>query len=187
MSSYRVVARQRLDVVNAVIRQMLTGARPIVAAVDGGAYGLGLALAGACELVVAGRSATFCTSFAKIGLASDSGLSYTLPLRVRRDRPRELLLTARTVDTAEAERIGLIERVVDDGAAVEQAVGLAAGLAELSAPMPASVRQIIHHPRSKPRESARGWGLHEGGLLAGREYAVGRAALAHRRPDFVNA
>ena len=187
MSQDREIARRRLEVVNAVARQMVTGERPIVAAVEGGAFGLGLALAAACDVVVASRSATFSTSFAKIGLAPDTGLSYTLPLRVGRGRTRELLLTARTFDAAEAERIGLVETLVDDGAALEAAIATATALAESSAPMIAGVRHLL----AQPDQSLEGLLAAEADtqvdLLGGPQFAEGRAAfLERRRPDFRN-
>ncbi|MEV4643334.1 enoyl-CoA hydratase-related protein [Saccharopolyspora sp. NPDC049357] len=188
MSQDREIARRRLEVVNAVARQMVTGERPIVAAVEGGAFGLGLALAAACDVVVAGRSATFSTSFAKIGLAPDTGLSYTLPLRVGRGRTRELLLTARTFDAAEAERIGLVETLVDNGAALEAATVTATALADSSAPMIAGVRRLL----AQPDQSLEGLLAAEADtqvdLLGGPQFAEGRAAFLERRPpDFRNA
>lgn len=186
MSQDRTLARERLEVVNAIVRQMLTGDRPVVAAVEGGAYGLGLALVAACDIVVAGRSATFSTSFAKIGLAPDTGLSYTLPLRVGRGRTRELLLTARTFDAAEAEWIGAIETIVDDGTAVERAVQTAARLAQLSAPMVSGVRRLIHQADQSLAGLLAAEADTQVDLLAGRQFAEGRAAFLERRPpDFV--
>jgi 2-(1,2-epoxy-1,2-dihydrophenyl)acetyl-CoA isomerase len=187
MSPDEEVARQRLEVVNAVVRQMISGERPLVAAVEGGAFGLGLALAAACDIVVAGRSARFSTSFAKIGLAPDTGLSYTLPLRAGRGRTRELLLTARTFDAVEAERIGVVEHLVDDGLALETATATATTLAELSVPMVAGVRRLL----AQPDQSLEGMLAAEADtqveLLGGPQFAEGRAAFLERRPpDFTS-
>lgn len=186
MSQDRAVARQRLEVVNAVVRQMVTGERPIVAAVEGGAYGLGLALAAASDIVVAGRSSTFSTSFAKIGLAPDTGLSYTLPLRVGRGRTRELLLTARTFDASEAERTGVVETLVDDGDALDAAVATAERLAALSPPMVAGVRRLLVQPDQGLEALLAAEADTQVELLAGPHFAEGRAAFMERRaPDFV--
>ena len=187
MSQDPEVARRRLEVVNAVARQIVTGQRPVVAAVEGGAFGLGLALAAACDIVAAGRSASFSTSFAKIGLAPDTGLAYTLPLRVGRGRTRELLLTARTFDAVEAERIGVVEHLVDDGAALETAVSTATALAELSAPMISGVRRLL----TQPDQSLEGVLATEADtqveLLSGPQFAEGRAAFLERRtPNFLD-
>ena len=188
MSQDRDVARQRLEVVNAVVRQLVTGDLPVVAAVEGGAFGLGLALAAACDLVVAGRSATFSTSFGKIGLGPDTGLAYTLPRRVGQGRARELLLTVRTFDAAEAERIGAVETVVEDGRALEHAVELASRLAELSSPMVAGTRRILDQTDQSLDGVLAAEADLQVELLAGRQFAEGRSAfLERRRPDFVGA
>jgi enoyl-CoA hydratase/carnithine racemase len=186
MSQDREVARRRLEVVNAVVRQMVTGDRPIVAAVEGGAYGLGLALAAACDIVVASRSASFSTSFAKIGLAPDTGLAYTLPLRVGRGRTRELLLTARTFDASEAERLGVVETLVDEGSALETAVATATRLADLSPPMVSGVRRLLVQPDQSLEAVLATEAETQVELLAGPHFAEGRAAFLERRtPDFV--
>ncbi|RRO16935.1 enoyl-CoA hydratase/isomerase family protein [Saccharopolyspora rhizosphaerae] len=187
MSQDPEVARRRLEVVNAVVRQVVTGERPLVAAVEGGAYGLGLALAAACDVVVAGRGATFSTSFAKIGLAPDTGLSYTLPLRVGRGRTRELLLTARAFDAAEAERIGVVETLVDDGAALDAAVATATTLAGMSAPMVTAVRRLLVQPDQSLEGLLAAEADTQVELLGGPQFAEGRAAFLERRPpDFTH-
>jgi enoyl-CoA hydratase/carnithine racemase len=187
MSQDRRVATHRLQVVAAIVEQLHGGDRPIVAAVEGGAYGLGLALAAGSDLVVAGRSSTFSTSFAKIGLAPDTGLSYSLPFRVGRGRTRELLLTARMVDTVEAERIGMVDLVVDDGSALETALETAQRLAELSAPMMAGVRRMLHQPDQSLSALVATETETQIGLLTGPEFAEGRAAfLGRRKPNFLH-
>ncbi|GGR72525.1 enoyl-CoA hydratase/carnithine racemase [Nocardioides luteus] len=188
MSQDRDVARQRLEVVNAVVRQLVGGERPVVAAVEGGAYGLGLALAAACDLVVAGRSATFSTSFGKIGLGPDSGLAHTLPRRVGQSRARELLLTVRTFDAVEAERIGAVETLVDDGTALDHAVEMATRMARLSAPMLAGTRRILGQADQSLDAVLAAEADLQVELLAGPQFAEGRAAfLERRRPDFISA
>jgi enoyl-CoA hydratase len=89
----------------------------VVAAVNGPAYGGGLALAAACDLRVAAESAAFCAAFIKTGLtATDIGLSWFLPRLLGASRAFDLMVTGRTVDAAEAERLGLVSRVLpDDG------------------------------------------------------------------------
>lgn len=185
MSQDRSVAAHRLQVVGSIVEQLHGGDRPIVAAVEGGAYGLGLALAVGSDLVVAGRSATFSTSFAKIGLAPDTGLSYSLPFRVGRGRTRELLLTARVVSADEAERIGMVDLLADDGAVLEAAVASAQRLAELSAPMVAGVRRILHQPDQSLQGVLAAEAETQVDLLAGPEFAEGRDAfLERRKPNF---
>ncbi|EWT06272.1 enoyl-CoA hydratase [Intrasporangium chromatireducens Q5-1] len=185
MSQDRSVAAHRLQVVGSIVEQLHGGERPIVAAVEGGAYGLGLALAVGSDLLVAGRSATFSTSFAQVGLAPDTGLAYSLPFRVGRGRTRELLLTARMVSADEAERIGMVDMLADDGAVLEAAVSSAQRLAELSAPMVAGVRRILHMSDQSLQGVLAAEAETQVDLLAGPEFAEGRDAfLERRKPNF---
>ena len=97
--------------------------QPVIAAVNGAAHGGGFALALACDLRYAARSASFGAVFIKRGVsACDMGTSYHLPRLVGASRSAELLLTGRVFDAAEAERIGLVLDVVDDGAVVDRAL-----------------------------------------------------------------
>jgi enoyl-CoA hydratase len=88
----------------------------VIAAVNGPASGGGLALALAADIRVAAASATFNAAFVRIGLSGcDIGVSWLLPRLIGAGRSHELLLTGRLVDAAEADRIGLVNRVVPDG------------------------------------------------------------------------
>jgi enoyl-CoA hydratase len=88
---------------------------PVVAAVNGAAAGGGLALALASDIRIAGRSARFNVAFVRIGLSGcDIGVSWLLPRWIGASRAFELLLTGRIVESDEADRIGLVTRVVDD-------------------------------------------------------------------------
>jgi enoyl-CoA hydratase len=96
--------------------------QPIVAAVNGAASGGGLALALASDVRIAATSARFNVAFVRIGLSGcDIGVSWLLPRLVGASRAFELLLTGRFVDAAEADRIGLVARVVDDTEVVASA------------------------------------------------------------------
>lgn len=107
--------------------------QPVIAAVNGAAYGGGFALALACDLRVATASATFCSQFIKVGIGGcDIGISYTLPRLIGASRAFELLLTARKVDAAEAAALGLVTDVVEEGAAVERALELAGTICDYS-------------------------------------------------------
>ena len=89
--------------------------QPVIAAVNGVAYGGGMALAMACDLRVAGESARFCTQFIKVGIGGcDIGISYTLPKAIGASRAFELILTARRVEAEEAARIGIVAEVAAD-------------------------------------------------------------------------
>jgi enoyl-CoA hydratase len=103
--------------------------QPTIAAVNGPAAGGGLALALGCDLRVAARSAKFNVAFVRIGLSGcDIGVSWLLPRLVGASRAFELLLTGRFVQADEAERIGLVGRVVDDGQTLDAALELASAI-----------------------------------------------------------
>jgi enoyl-CoA hydratase/carnithine racemase len=104
--------------------------QPVIAAVNGPAHGGGFALALACDIRYAARSASFGAVFIKRGVsACDMGTSYHLPRLVGASRSAELLLTGRVFDAGEAERIGLVLDVVDDGAVVDRALETAREIA----------------------------------------------------------
>ncbi|RSN08727.1 enoyl-CoA hydratase [Nonomuraea sp. WAC 01424] len=116
---------------NPVVELIATMPKPVVAAVNGVAAGAGAALAFACDLRVASDRAKFALAFAGIGLAPDSGASWTLQRLVGRGRATELMLLGEPLDAARALELGLVTRVVpaDDllKTAHELAVRLAAG------------------------------------------------------------
>lgn len=99
---------------------------PVVAAVNGPATGGGLALALAADVRLAGASARFGVAFVRIGLSGcDIGVSWLLPRLIGASRAFELMLTGRIVDAAEAERIGLVSRVVPDADLLGEALAVA--------------------------------------------------------------
>jgi 2-(1,2-epoxy-1,2-dihydrophenyl)acetyl-CoA isomerase len=103
--------------------------KPVVAVVNGPAAGAGLALAMACDLRLAGASASFVPAFLGIGLVPDSGLSHILPRVIGPAAAFEWLVSGRKVAADEAARLGLVSRVVDDAALAGEAAALAADLA----------------------------------------------------------
>jgi enoyl-CoA hydratase/carnithine racemase len=113
----------------------LTGAlvalrKPTVAALPGAAAGAGLALALACDIRIAAKSAFCATGYARIGLSGDYGIAWLLTRTIGPMRARELMLTAERVDSERCERIGLVNRVVEDAKLQAEAFALARTLAE---------------------------------------------------------
>jgi enoyl-CoA hydratase/carnithine racemase len=100
--------------------------QPVIAAINGAAYGGGLALACACDIRIAAETARMCVQFIKVGIGGcDIGISYTLPRLIGVSRAHDLILTARVIDAAEAERIGLVSRVVPEGNTLAAALEIA--------------------------------------------------------------
>lgn len=97
--------------------------QPIIAAVNGAAAGGGFCFALASDVIIAGASASFINSFINIGLSGgEFGGTYFLPRLVGSTRAAEILLTGRTVSAAEAEKIGLVTRVVPDESLMDSAL-----------------------------------------------------------------
>ena len=98
--------------------------KPVIAAIEGWCVAGGMELAAWCDLRVAGRSARFGCLERRWGVPLIDGGTYRLPRIVGLGRALDLILTGRELDTAEAERIGFVDRVVDDGTALDAAVAL---------------------------------------------------------------
>ncbi|HVR53335.1 MAG TPA: enoyl-CoA hydratase/isomerase family protein [Pseudorhodoferax sp.] len=103
---------------------------PVVAAVDGPAYGAGFGLALQADFVLASTRAVFCASFARLGAVPDFGLLHTLPRAVGLSRAKELMLTARRLGAREALAWGLVHAVHADEALLPEARAFAARLCQ---------------------------------------------------------
>ncbi|OAN38071.1 enoyl-CoA hydratase/isomerase family protein [Mycolicibacterium iranicum] len=116
--------------------------QPVIAAVNGVAYGGGFGIAAACDIRVASPSARFCTQFIKLGLGGcDIGVSYTLPRIVGAGTAFDLILTARAVDADEALRLGLISRVTETP--VDEAMSIAETLCDFGKFGVESTKQVL--------------------------------------------
>lgn len=102
---------------------------PVIAAVNGAAIGAGCDLACMCDIRMAGRSATFASSFVTLGITPGDGGAWLLPRVVGFSKASELMLTGEIVDAEEACRIGLVSHVVDDGLLLEKARAVAEKIA----------------------------------------------------------
>jgi 2-(1,2-epoxy-1,2-dihydrophenyl)acetyl-CoA isomerase len=114
---------------NPLVRRLRALPKPVICAVNGVAAGAGANVALACDIVIAARSASFVQSFANIGLVPDAGGSWVLPRLVGEARARALLLLGERVSAEEAASWGMIWRVVEDGALIDEAWALARRLA----------------------------------------------------------
>ena len=112
---------------------------PVLAVVQGTAAGFGFDLALACDMRLAGSSASFTSAFARMGLVPDGGSTFTLPRLVGVGRALRVLMTNQTLDAATALSIGLVEEVIDD-ATLED--GVLRIVAELLASADSSIRAI---------------------------------------------
>lgn len=103
--------------------------KPVVAAVNGVAAGAGCNLALVCDLIIAGRSASFIEAFVRIGLVPDAGGTFALPRLVGLQRALGMALTGDAIDAERALEFGLVWRLVPDEALLDEAMALARRLA----------------------------------------------------------
>jgi 2-(1,2-epoxy-1,2-dihydrophenyl)acetyl-CoA isomerase len=116
---------------NPIITRIRHMPKPVVAAVNGVAAGAGANMALACDVVVAARSASFIQAFSKIGLIPDSGGTYLLPRLVGWQKASALMMLGEKLSADEAERIGMLYKVMDDVGFAEESKNIAATLAKL--------------------------------------------------------
>jgi enoyl-CoA hydratase/carnithine racemase len=156
-----------------LIHAIATVPRPVVAAVNGVAVGAGAVIAAACDLRVAAAQARFGYVFPRVGLCgADMGAAYLLPRIVGRGRAAELLFFGEVIDSAEALRIGLVNRVEADA---EAAVARADEWAEKLARGPA-----FAHAMTKKMIESEG----QMSLAAALEAEAQAQALCMQHPDF---
>jgi enoyl-CoA hydratase/carnithine racemase len=108
--------------------------KPIIAAVNGACFGIGLQQALCCDVRFASDEAKFATAYARRGLVAEFGMSWLLPRLVGTGHAMDLLLSARLVRAQEAERMGLVNRIVPAGDLLAEATGYARQLAEQCSP-----------------------------------------------------
>lgn len=114
--------RLRMQRHHRVVKLLLGLDRPVIAAVDGAAFGAGFSLALMCDFMVATPRARFCMAFGRIGLIPDYGALYTLPRWVGLPRAKELMFSAREVSAQEALTLGLVLELVEPEALMDRAM-----------------------------------------------------------------
>ena len=118
--------RSRMQDLHAHLHDLLTIDKPVISAVDGYAYGAGFSMALAGDFVLATPRAKFCMSFLRIGLVPDVGALHTLPRIVGVQRAKEIMLSAREVDAAEALSLGIVMELHEPDVLLARAQAMAA-------------------------------------------------------------
>lgn len=160
--------------------------KPVIASVAGLALGGGCELALSCDIIVAGRGAKFGLPEIKLGLLPGAGGTQRLPRAIGKAKAMDMCLSARMLDAEEADRYGLVSRVVDDEALREETLALAASVASFSASALMALKECINRAFESP--------LAEGILFERRELHARfatpdahegmRAFMEKRRPVF---
>jgi 2-(1,2-epoxy-1,2-dihydrophenyl)acetyl-CoA isomerase len=160
--------------------------KPVVAAVNGHAHGLGLSLALACDIVYAADSAVLSMAFTRVGLAPDGGASYFLPRLVGLARAKELMFTGRRLTAGEALELGLVGRVLPDEELMPAALDLASTLAEgATVALGAAKRLLNESAMHSIEEMAELEAYGQAIAMSSDDHREGIAAFSERRkPEF---
>ena len=124
--------------------------KPVIAAVSGFALGGGCELAMMCDFIIAAESARFGQPEIKLGIIPGAGGTQRLPRAVGKAKAMDLVLTARMMDAAEAERAGLVSRVVPNDKLLEEAMAAASAIAGYSLPAVMMAKEAINRAYEAP-------------------------------------
>ena len=177
------LSRRLTDLYNPIIRSVRELPKPVVAAVNGPAAGIGCALALSCDLIIAGESAFFLLAFVNIGLVPDGGSTATVPARIGAARAFEMAMLGERVSAAQALDWGLINRVVPDGDLQRDADLLLAHLAHGPTRAYANIKQLLNrtlYAELGAQLDAEAAAQKEQGRTA--DFVEGVTAFAEKRP-----
>jgi len=118
--------------------------KPIIAAVAGYAFGGGCEVAMMCDFIIAAKSAKFGQPEINLGILPGAGGTQRLTRFVGKSKAMEMCLTGRTMDAEEAERAGLVSRIVDDDKLIDEALKTAEVIAKKSRPVVYMVKESIN-------------------------------------------
>ncbi len=160
--------------------------KPVIAAVRGFALGGGCELAMSCDMIIAADSAKFGQPEVKLGVLPGAGGTQRLPRAIGKAKAMDMCLTARMMDAAEAERSGLVARVVDADKVIDEAISAAETIASYSLPVVMMIKESVN----RAFESS----LNEGLLFERRTFHASfaledqkegmKAFLEKRKPNF---
>jgi len=118
--------------------------KPVIAAVSGFCLGGGLELAMMCDIIIAAESARFALPEITLGIMPGAGGTQRLPRLIGKAKAMEMILTGRMIDAAEAERAGLVARVVTAEKLLEEALAAAAKIASFSRPIVMMAKESVN-------------------------------------------
>lgn len=182
----------RMAEYNDLARALIDSTKPRIAAVTGGAFGLGLSLAAGCDHIVSANDARFVASFGRVGLVPDTGLSWTLPRRVGIARARSIALFAKEVSAEDAYQIGLVDELAAPDEVFSRALSRAHQLSEASPAATAGVKRLFAQAEGDLQSLLSLEAECQIELLTGAEFASRREAFLKRStkpvgPDHLNS
>lgn len=159
--------------------------KPVIAAVNGPAIGVGVTMLLHCDLVYAGEAATFSLPFARLGLVPEAGSSLLLPAVLGMALANDMLLGGRVLNAEEAGRHGLVARVFGDDVLAGEVAALAAGVAAAPPQAMRLSKGLIRAGRDQVARRMAEEAKLFAAQLQGPEFAEAAAAFAEKRaPDF---
>lgn len=176
------------DQLNAMIRAIVDCPTPVIAAVEGGAAGAGVALALSCDLIVSAREANFTAAYVKAGLSPDGGLTYFLRAALPRQLVNELCMLGRPITAEALAEFGVVNDLADTGQAFDAALALANKIASGPAQAIGSIKHLVN-AAERNELTTHLWQEADRINQAryGREAAEGlQAFLEKRKADFLN-
>jgi enoyl-CoA hydratase/carnithine racemase len=157
--------------------------KPTIAAVNGAAAGAGMDMALMCDMRIAARSARFGEAYINVGLVPGDGGCFYLPRLVGPAKALELLLSGDFIDAEEAERVGVVNRVVDDEALMDETLAFAAKLASKSPVASRMTKRAVYQSlRTDLRTSLDLISSHFGVVAVAEDAAEAMAAFREKRP-----
>lgn len=165
-----------------IVRRIATLPQPVVAAVEGAAFGAGFSIALACDLVVVSPSSRFCAAFGKVGLMPDLGLLWSLPQRVSLGRARELLMLCDVVagEAAVAERIADI--LAPETEILSTALSRAHRLAEAAPGAVTAIKRVLAAWPQGLEDVLRAEEVGQSLLITTADHGAARTAFFEKRP-----
>src|SRR5918993_1551915 len=162
--------------------------KPVIAAVGGFALGGGCELAMMCDIIIAADSAKFGQPEIKLGIIPGAGGTQRLPRAVGKAKAMDMILTGRMMDAAEAERAGLVSRVVPADKLLDEALAAAATICGFGLPAVRMAKDAVNRAYEVPLTDGIAYERHMfHSLFATEDKGEGMAAfLAKRKPDFKN-
>ena len=181
-------AMKRAELAQRVIKSIWGTGKPVIAAVEGAAFGAGAALAAACDRVVAARDARFATTFTNVGLAGDMGVFASLPRRVGIAKATQMLLLPEPFDAEQAHSWGLVDAIAEPGAALDFALRDAHRLGAGPAGAYAVIKSLIAvAPTMNPVDVLDEEARHQAVLFGSDDFAEGVAAFQEKRKPVFGA
>ncbi len=134
---------ESIDGLHAWIEAIRTCRKPVIAAVEGACAGAGFSLALGCDMIVASSDAKFVMAYSNVGLSTDGGGSWQLARLLPRQLATELLMQGERIEAQRLAQLGVINRVVDAGTALDAALQTATALAAKAPNVLASLKELI--------------------------------------------